>query len=1106
MDKQQYIEDSLNELIRKLAPILCFGGALIFLFLSALDYVSTPENFVTFLIYRILIAGLLFAVFLILYKFRFQNILVYKVLTYMAIVGSVVTIELMILKTGGHASSYYVGMSLVGIWVISFLPVSFVTSLVFMLTIYGGYVIPIAASETITNMRAFWSANAFLIALLSSSLILRHFHYRGLVNELGLKYDLEAYKDHLENLVSDRTTQLSASVADLQKEVEERTRAEEALKKAAEEWRTTFDSTNDVIMMLDRDLTVKRVNRAATAFYRRPYTEIIGKPFYELFHGDNLSDERDPLSLMTMSRKHEESELYCPDASIWARVSADPVPDEEGTIVGAVVIIKNVTTIKEMQDSIRKARDDWEETFNVINDAITIHDDNYNVIQANKAAVRLLGLSDYGRALPKCYQAYHGTESPPAYCGSCMALRTGESSVMELYEPHLSRFIEIKALPRYGSNGSIVGLVHVVRDITDRKNAEEEQKKLQAELLQIQKMDSIGRLAGGIAHDFNNILSAIIGFSHVALLKIPVDHPAAEPLKIIYEAGERAATLTRQLLAFSRKQMLEMKVININAIIEGMAKMLRRVIGERVLLDLRLQTPLKNILADSGQMEQVVMNLIVNARDAMPSGGRVSIATAELRAGDAPGQSIPPGNYALLAIADTGAGMTPEVQERMFEPFFTTKCMGKGTGLGLSTVYGIVKQHNGHLEVHSELGTGTTFKLFFPIVDREVEKMNPQKDSVLKRGAETVLVVDDEPSIRKLLDQTLQSLGYQVLDAASGEDAVTISNEYPGTIHLLVTDVVMPGMNGPQLAEVIRHRRPDMKVIYMSGYTGDAIIHQGVIDAGGFFLQKPLTPFVLANKVREVLDGNPESPRPVGSEKDLDGMRILYADDDESNRLLVRRHLEQSRCIPDICENGQMAVSRFRSGSYDLVLMDMLMPVMDGLTASREIRSWEAEQGIPATPIIALTGFASQEEIQALLDAGCTSYLTKPIKRDALMMTVSAYVSQRTRTRFKNDAERLAKGLSVPVDKDLKDLIPGYLQSRRSDAQKLQNAIAHRDYETIRILGHSMKGSGGGYGFHEITEFGAHIETAAKEQDLEGSKKWVDQLIWYLDHIEVHYE
>jgi PAS domain S-box-containing protein len=768
-------------------------------------------------------------------------------------------------------------------------------------------------------------------------------------------------------------------------------------------------------------------------------------------------------------------------------------------VAGAVVIIKDINDIKRMQDSIRKARDEWAETFNVINDAITIHDDKYTIIQANKAAKKLLGISLHEVGMRKCYEAYHGVDRPPALCGTCQTQLTGAPSVTEVFEPHLNRYLETKALPRSDRNGRFLGTVHIVRDITDRKKAEEEQRSLQAELLQIQKMDSIGRLAGAIAHDFNNILSAIIGFSKLALTKVSNNDPVAEDLRIIGESGERAAALTKQLLAFSRKQVLEMKVVNLNTVIENTVKMIGRLIGTQVILDLRLHKPLGNVVADVGQLEQILMNLLVNARDAMPSGGTITIETAETGAPEGHEQEFGKGPFIMLTVTDTGMGMSPEVKERIFEPFFTTKDQGKGTGLGLSTVYGIVKQHNGHVVVRSEPGEGTTFELYFPLVDRDVEKIIEHTQSVPACGTETVLVVDDEPTILKLVTNTLLPRGYKLLEASSGEEALKAVDAFSGSIDLLITDVVMPGINGSQLADRFRELRPALKVIFMTGYAGDALVSRGDSDPETVLIQKPLTPAVLAEKVREVLDRNgPGSTRTF--EKQCGIVRILYADDDVANRLLVKKYLDGISCTLDLCENGQVAVERYTRGGYDLVFMDMQMPMMDGRSASWAIRTWEQKNGSRPTPIIALTGFASDKEIQACLDAGCTAHLTKPFTRKALLSAVNAYAPGPFRPIG------ATKHIDVRVDKDLQDLIPGYLQNRRADVENLRRAAEECDYGTIRILGHTLKGSGGGYGFDAITDIGKNLETAANNHDPVECGKMISELSNYLDRIRVTYE
>ncbi len=393
------------------------------------------------------------------------------------------------------------------------------------------------------------------------------------------------------------------------------------------------------------------------------------------------------------------------------------------------------------------------------------------------------------------------------------------------------------------------------------KQETSEKIKLQQQLLQVQKMESIGRLAAGIAHDFNNVLSVIIGYSDLLLANIPVNNPIRDKIKRIHESGSQAAALTRQLLAFSRKQVLEKKVISINSIIRNFLKILGKMVGEDIVITTYLSEESCTVEADPGQIEQVIMNLIVNARDAMPKGGEIVIETAEVQLDQHyvnKHREVKPGKYVLMAISDTGEGMDEDVLSRIFDPFFTTKEHGKGTGLGLATVYGIVKQHGGYIYAYSEKGRGTTFKIYLPACKKAAEETESKPfTKALLQGNETILIVDDNASIRQLIVETLKPLGYTCLQAESGKDALNVLRKYSGKVHLLLTDVVMPGMSGRELAETIRKERPDMKVIFMSGYTENIIAHHGVLEEGINYISKPVTPVTLTQKIRSVLDDNP---------------------------------------------------------------------------------------------------------------------------------------------------------------------------------------------------------------------------------------------------------
>jgi len=398
-------------------------------------------------------------------------------------------------------------------------------------------------------------------------------------------------------------------------------------------------------------------------------------------------------------------------------------------------------------------------------------------------------------------------------------------------------------------SGRYDGSLAIVTDITQR-NALEQQ------LRQAQKMEAFGQLAGGVAHDFNNLLTIILGYSELQLESLPPDDANRVLIEAIRDAGGRAALLTRQLLAFCRKQIVQPQVLALNTVVTSAEQMLGRLIGEDMNLTTVLSPGLDRVKVDPGQLEQVIMNLVVNARDAMPQGGKITIETANVDLDESFSQShseVKPGRYVLLAVSDTGCGMSEEVKQRIFEPFFTTKDIGKGTGLGLATVFGIVKQSGGHVGVYSEVGHGTTFKIYLPSVDEIVPEL--QKTTVTDTtGTETILVVEDDAALRTMVRLTLQGKGYTLLEAPGGEEAIGLCESHEGPIHLLISDVVMPSMGGQQLGEQIKARRPETRILFVSGYTDDAVVRHGVLQAKVHFLQKPFTLDALSRKVRALLD------------------------------------------------------------------------------------------------------------------------------------------------------------------------------------------------------------------------------------------------------------
>jgi nitrogen-specific signal transduction histidine kinase/ActR/RegA family two-component response regulator len=402
-------------------------------------------------------------------------------------------------------------------------------------------------------------------------------------------------------------------------------------------------------------------------------------------------------------------------------------------------------------------------------------------------------------------------------------------------------------------NPAVSGIVLNARDVTERRMLEEQ-------LMRAQKMEAIGTLSGGVAHDFNNILTVILGHTEILLQALRSSRGEYDHVKSIDEAGRRASALTRQLLAFSRKQVLQPKVFNLNSLIMDLDKMLRRLISEDIQLETITDPRLGVIKADPGQIEQVVMNLVVNARDAIKGGGRITVETANVTLDEDYVRShagAHVGPHVMLAVSDSGEGISPENLPHIFEPFFTTKEVGKGTGLGLSTVYGVVKQSGGNVWIYSQLGRGTTLKIYLPRVDEAEPVFAESVQAAVTSGAETVLLVEDEPALRDLIKYALTGHGFTVLDVPTPADALTLSRAHTSPLHLLLTAVIMPGMDGPALAKQLLKERPDIKVLYMSGYATNFIMHDGVVDPGTNFLEKPFHPRTLLNKVREVLDNSP---------------------------------------------------------------------------------------------------------------------------------------------------------------------------------------------------------------------------------------------------------
>lgn len=503
---------------------------------------------------------------------------------------------------------------------------------------------------------------------------------------------------------------------------------------------------------------------------------------------------------------------------------------------------------KNAEESLRQSESQFRALFENALDALLIADDRGAYVDANPAACQLLGVS-YDEVVGRTIMDFTGPDEVSEGAGRWeQFLKEGTMrGAVRLKRPN-DRVVDVD----FSATANFLPGRHlsVLRDVTERRQLEEQ-------LRQSQKLESVGMLAGGIAHDFNNLLTVIMGYSEITLKHLDNGNPLIQNVEEIKKAAERAASLTRQLLAFSRKQVLQPKVLDLNAIIVNTEKMLVRLIGE----DMELRTlpglGLGRVKADPGQIEQMIINLVVNARDAMPNGGKITLETDNIYLSDVYARrhiAVQPGWYVMLAVSDTGHGMDAETQKSIFEPFFTTKKQGKGTGLGLSTVYGIVKQSGGSIWVYSEVGVGTSLKVYFPIVNEEVTGPEPkpaQPECVA--GTQTILLAEDEEMVRHLARESLTLHGYTVLEAANAEEALLIAQQHEGPIHLLLTDVVMPRISGKELAERLVTLRPETRVLYMSGYTDQAIVHHGILDGDIDFIGKPFSPNALVLKVAGVL-------------------------------------------------------------------------------------------------------------------------------------------------------------------------------------------------------------------------------------------------------------
>ncbi len=636
----------------------------------------------------------------------------------------------------------------------------------------------------------------------------------------------------------------------------ERRQVDEALHESEAKYRSLIEQSNDAIYLL-YDGRFEVTNRR--------FSELLGITPEEARMPDfNLMDFVAPRSRSLIEERRQmmkRGELPPPFYDFYGldkegrefavEASVKHIPYRNGIAVQG--ILRDISERKKVEENLRKGEEKLSGIIESIPDFMSIVDEDYNIVWANEVAKDTYGVDITGR---KCYEAYHHLDKPCEHCIVREVLADGrihkhEAETIDKDGNTVYQLSAASVTSRY-PDGRTKTVIEVSRDIT-------EHTQLEAQFRQSQKMEGIGRLAGGIAHDFNNLLTVISGHAELASVSLDKKDTLHDDLKEIKNAAHRAADLTRQLLAFSRKQTLQPKVLDLNDIIKELHKMLKRVIGEDIELKTITAPDLWRVNVDPGQIEQVIINLAVNARDAMPGGGKLTIETQNVELDEEYASKHPevkPGTHAMLAISDTGYGMKEDVKSHIFEPFFTTKEEGKGTGLGLSTVYGIVKQSGGSIWVYSELDEGTTFKVYLPMVTQESDELSREDDtSEAPRGTETILLVEDEEGVRKLACRILKEQGYKVLEAESGVDALLMCQKRKKPVDMVITDVVMPNMSGAVFVKKLRAFWSDFKVLYMSGYTTNAVVHAGVLDKDKPYLQKPFRPVDIAWKVRRVLDG-----------------------------------------------------------------------------------------------------------------------------------------------------------------------------------------------------------------------------------------------------------
>jgi len=633
-------------------------------------------------------------------------------------------------------------------------------------------------------------------------------------------------------------------------------------------FRAIFENASDAILLLDQERCVE-LNPMAERIYAADREELLGHSPFEFSPAEQpgggssrlLAAERIRAALGGAPQSFEWRHLRADRSPFDVHVVLSPVMIEKNTHILAMV--RDITERKQMELDLRRGEERYRrlsQQFNAlldaIPDALLLQSKDLEIVWANRAAIGFIGKNDSGSAERHCYTLLHRTSSPHERCPVLDSFRTGMPAKSIISLPN-DRTWEIRAVPVKGETGEVENVIELGRDVT-------EIRKLEQQLIHAQKMEAVGQLAGGIAHDFNNIVTALIGYANLLLMKLEEGDPSRHFVEQMLTTAERAADLTQGLLAFSRKKVFNLRPVDFNDIVRGFQAFIERIIGDDVEVRTELGQGELIVMADSGQIEQVLMNLSTNARDAMPEGGSLTIRAARCELDDAFISAHgygEPGFYLCLEVSDSGFGMDEEAQRKVFEPFYTTKEPGKGTGLGLSIAYGIIKEHGGYINVQSSPGEGSTFRIYLPLLEERSQKLEVSRFTMPDGGGETIILAEDDETVLEMEAKLLQTYGYNVIKASSGREAIDEFISHQNQVRLMILDIMMPNKGGLEVAEAVRRLRPDIKVLFNSGYPLDLLQKKGILKGEVDFFTKPIAPRELLRKVREMLDACHEAGR-----------------------------------------------------------------------------------------------------------------------------------------------------------------------------------------------------------------------------------------------------